>query len=172
MTDSSNVGLAAGLAQAGVTPTQFYYTGYNQAVLDDPSASAALEGAYFPAMYNFTTPNKATKGMLAALGEYAPEVEGIPNLGVFGSYLAMDAMIKGLEVAGQNPTRESFISELREVTGYKGHGLFPSPGLSFMGFGTSAMFPKRSCTDYVQLEDGEFKTVKKKVCGKLISYPA
>lgn len=173
MTDSSNVGLAASLAQAGLQPVQFYYTGYNQAILDDPNAAAALEGAFFPAAPNFTNPTKGVRGMLAALEKYAPDVEGIPNLGVYGSYLAMDVMIEGLRVAGENPTRESFITELRKVTGYRGpDNLFPAPGLSFTGFGTVDMFPERSCNDFVQLVDGKYKTVKRNVCGKLVSYPA
>lgn len=167
--DASDVGLAAGLAQAGYTGKQLYYTGYDQSVLDDPNASAALEGAYFSASPNFTNPPAGVKGMLAALNKYGAKTKGIPSLGVWASYQAVDVLIKGLEVAGQNPTRASFIAGLRKVQNYDGGGLF-SPGLSFTGFATPAMFPKKACQDFVQLKHGKYVTVKKNVCGKLISY--
>ena len=170
LVDASDVGLAAGLTQAGTTAKQFYDTGYDQGVLDDPNASAALEGAYFSASPNFTDPPPGVKGMLAALKKYGAGSKGIPSLGVWASYQAADVMIKGLEVAGQNPTRASFISELRKVENYEGNGLF-TPGVSFTGFGTPAMFPKKSCQDMAQLKNGKFVTAKKNVCGNLISYP-
>ena len=107
--------------------------------------------------------------MLAALNKYGAKIKGIPSLGVWASYQAVDVLIKGLEVAGQNPTRASFIAGLRKVQNYEGNGLF-SPGLSFTGFGTAAMFPKKACQDFAQLKHGKYVTVKKNVCGKLISY--
>jgi hypothetical protein len=36
-------------------------------------------------------------------------------------------MIKGLEVAGKNPTRQSFITNLHNVTGYDADACFPMP---------------------------------------------
>jgi branched-chain amino acid transport system substrate-binding protein len=168
MVDSSDVGLSAALKQAGVTAKQFYFTGYDQSVLDDPNAAQALDGAYFPAAPNFTNPDTATAEMVDALTKYEPTVTGIPSLGVYGSYYAADIMIKGLEVAGANPTRASFISALRGVSNYTGGGLF-SPGISFTGFGTTAMFPAQGCNDFVQLQGDKFVTVGKNVCGKLVA---
>jgi branched-chain amino acid transport system substrate-binding protein len=168
MVDASDVGLAAGLTQGGSTAKQFYYTGYDQGVVDDTNAAAALEGAYFSAAPNFTTPLPGTKGMLAALKKYGAKTTGIPPLGVWSSYQAADVMIKGLEVAGENPTRASFISELRKVSNYDGGGLF-SPPVSFTGFGTVAMLPQKFCQDFAQLKNGKFVIVKKHVCGKLVS---
>jgi len=170
MVDASNVGLAAGLTQAGSKAKQFYYTGYDQGVLDDPNASAALDRAYFSGSPNFTNPPRGVKQMTAALDKYGAKTKGIPPLGVWASYQTMDIMIKGLEVAGENPTRESFISALRKVEGYDGNGLFDPPGVSFTGFGTAAMLPKRACQDFVQLKGGKFVTVKKHLCGNLVSY--
>jgi ABC-type branched-subunit amino acid transport system substrate-binding protein len=169
MVDASDVGLGAALAQAGVTAKTFYYTGYDQSILDDPNASTALEGAYFNAMPNFTNPTSATKSMLAAIRKYAPAVpKGIPSLGVFGSYYAADLMIRGLQLAGQNPTRPAFISKLRAESAYTAGGLIPPVNLA--GFATTAMFPAQTCTDYVQFKGGKFKTVKKNSCGKLFAY--
>lgn len=171
MVDASNVGLGAALQQAGHQLTQLYLTGYDQAVIDDENAVAALEGAHFVAHPNFTKPNAATKGMLAALEEYAPELSGQPTFGVWGSYRAMDVMIKGLEVAGENPTRESFIENMRNVDSYEGRGLF-NPPLKFTGFGTKDMFPSQQCTSYAVLTDGEFEIDPdgERICGELFSY--
>ncbi len=78
MVDASDVGLAAALAQSGSTAKQFYDTGYDQGVLDDPNASAALEGAYFSASPNFTNPPPGVKGMVAALNKYGAGSQGDP----------------------------------------------------------------------------------------------
>jgi len=167
MVDSSDVGLSAALKQGGFTGKQFYYTGYDQAVLDDPNASAALDGDYFPAGLNFTDPTPGVQQMVNALRKYVPQVSGIPSLGVYDSYLSADLMIEGLEAAGANPTRQSFISGLRAVSNYDGHGLYAQAPLSFTGFGTPAMLPQQTCSDYVQLKSGKFVTVTKNLCGTL-----
>jgi len=169
MVDASDVGLSASLKQAGVTAKQLYYTGYDQGVLEDSNASAALDGAYFPASPNFTDPPTGIQQMLNALHTYAPSLQGIPSFGVWGSYMAADVMIEGLEAAGANPTRQSFITSLRAVSNYDGHGLFAQGPLSFTGFGTVAMFSPQMCTDYVELKGGKFVTVAKNICGKLVA---
>ena len=57
----------------------------------------------------------ATNSILAALKQYDTSYPGgDPDYGLLGSYLSTELMIKGLQVAGQNPTRASFI------TGYTG----------------------------------------------------
>jgi branched-chain amino acid transport system substrate-binding protein len=167
MVDASDVGLSAALSQAGITAKAFYYTGFSQAVLDDSNARAALEGAYFPGTPNWAEPTPGLQQMLNALKKYTPESKGIPNLGVTDGYFGVDVMIRGLEAAGQNPTRESFITNLRLVDSYDGHGLFATP-ISFAGFGTKAMFPAETCSDYVQLKNGKFVTAAKNICGKLV----
>jgi branched-chain amino acid transport system substrate-binding protein len=168
MVDSSDVGLSAGLKQAGIDAKQFYYTGFSQSVLDDEEASAALDGAYFPAAPNWVDPPPGVQKMVNALRKYAPSVKGIPSLGLWESYFATDLMIRGLEAAGENPTREAFIENLRKVDNYTGHGLYDDAPLDFTHFGTVDMFPKEACTDFVQLKDGEYVTAAKDVCGKLV----
>ena len=169
MVDSSDVGLSASLKQAGVNAKQFYYTGYDQGVLDDSNASTALDGAYFSASPDFTQPSTGIQQMVNALHQYAPSVTGIPSLGVWESYFSADVMIEGLVAAGANPTRSSFISSLRNVSDYNGHGIFMNPSLSFTGFGTPAMLPQQQCIDYAQLKGGKFVIVAKQVCGNLVA---
>ena len=169
MVDASDVGLSASLKQAGVTAKQFFYTGYDQGVLDDPNASTALDGGYFVGTPNFTDPSAGTQGMLNAFAKYAPSIKGIPSLGVYGSYWATDVMIHGLEVAGENPTRPSFVTNLRAVSGYQGHGIFAPLGVSFTGFATPAMFAPQACSDYMELKGGKYVTAAKQVCGQLVA---
>jgi branched-chain amino acid transport system substrate-binding protein len=174
MVDSADVGLGAALTQAGVTPKAktYYYTGYDQTVLGDPNATAALDGAYFTGTPNFTQPNAGTKAMVATIKKYAPSVpKGIPTLGYWGSYQAADVMIRGLQLAGKNLTREGFITKMRAEANYMGdRGLFAPLGISFTGFPTSAMIPKKLCTDIVQLKSGKYVTVKKNYCGKQLAF--
>jgi len=170
MVDSSDVALAAALQQGGSSNVkQVYYTGYSQDVLSG-AANAAFQNAYVVAGINFTTPSAGTKSMLNAFRKYIPGYTGaIPDLGLYGSYIATDMMIKGLELAGKNPTRPAFISNLRKVTNYTASGVLPTT-VSFGHFGTVAMFPKTSCTYMVQLKGKKFVVAGggKLICGKLI----
>lgn len=65
--------------------------------------------------------------------------------------MAADLMIKGLQLAGKNPTHASFISGLRKDCAYTAGGILASP-TSMCHFGTLAMLPKQLCTYVVQLQ--------------------
>ena len=63
-------------------------------------------------------------------------------------------MIKGLQVAGQNPTRASFMTGLRGVTSYDDEGVLPSPvSFALTQFG---QYPANSCAYFVQLKGTAF----------------
>jgi branched-chain amino acid transport system substrate-binding protein len=172
MVDSSDVALAGALQQGGSSNVKgIYYTGYSNDVITNAAANAAFQNSYVVAGINFTTPSAGTKAMLAAFKKYDPTYTtgDIPDLGLYGSYIATDLMIKGLELAGKNPTRQAFISKMRQVTGYTANGVFPTP-VAFTHFGTLGMFPKSGCTYMVQLKGKKFVVANngKLVCGKLI----
>ena len=138
-----------------------------------PAARTALNGDYFRAQENFTTPNAATQQMLNTLKKYDPSYKGgIPDFGLAGSYLAADLMIKGLQVAGANPTRQSFISNLRQVSSYDAGGIFPSP-TSFAGFGTLSIVPQKICMYYLQLQGTNYVPLNsgQPICGQRIVAP-
>ena len=169
--DASDVALASAVKQAGIKAKGFWFTGYDQSVLDSASARAALDGNYFKTNVNFTPANKATAAMLATMKKYDKAYTGgIPDLGLYGSYMSADLAIKGLQVAGKNPTTASFISNLHKVGSYNaGNGILPAP-VTFKGFATPAMFPKTSCDYYEQLQGSKFVTVTgKAICGKRIT---
>jgi hypothetical protein len=107
--------------------------------------------------------------MLNELRQYTGYKSGIPNLNIVFGYAAADLMIDGLKIAGSNPTRSAFISNLRKVTSWDGEGFFASP-VSFAGFATTAMFPATSCTDYFKITmQGYQPYPKNPVCGSLVA---
>ncbi len=48
-----------------------------------------------------------------------------PNFSQYESWLGADLMIKGLELAGKNPTQAGVIHALRNLKSYNGNGLLP-----------------------------------------------
>jgi ABC-type branched-subunit amino acid transport system substrate-binding protein len=171
LVDQGDIALSTALKQAGVTAKQIYATGYDQDVLDNPQSAAALEGAYVTAGIDFTNPNAGTTAMINTLKQNDPSYKsGIPSLGVYGSYISADVIVRGLQTAGQNPTRTSFISGLRGVTDYTAGGIF-TPPISFGGFGTVDMLPAQTCGSLLQLVGGKFVETNdgKPVCSNRVA---
>ncbi|MBL7499238.1 ABC transporter substrate-binding protein [Frankia sp. CNm7] len=65
-----------------------------------------------------------------AMARYAPELADPNGELALGAYVATDEMIKGLEVAGPCPSRESFIANLRQVHDFDAGGLVAPTDLS------------------------------------------
>ena len=166
-TIQSTVALSEALKQAGAKTKSFFYEGYTQASLDQPQAMKQYDGAYFATTFPTQNPNSATKTMLAALKKYAGYKGGIPDDAPL--YVDGDLMIKGLEVAGKNPTRAAFISNLRKVGNYTAGGLLPS-AITFQHFGTLGMLPTVECETFARAQGDAFVPVDggKPVCGKRI----
>ena len=61
-------------------------------------------------------------------------------------------MVEGLQQAGKNPTRASFIDNLRKVTDWTDSGLATGP-VSFVHFGQN---PPTQCFSYVQFVDKKY----------------
>ena len=101
-------------------------TGYDPAVIGSPSWSS-VQGGYFDTTFRpFDIPNAGTKQMQSALEKYAHfKSSDFPTFSQYESWLGADLMIKGLELAGKNPTRAAVISDLRHLKSYNGNGLLP-----------------------------------------------
>ncbi len=169
--DTSDVAMAQAIKNAGLDAKQLYFTGYDNDVTDNPGAARAMDGAYVQSPYNFTTPNAATRQMLATLKKY-DHFSGVPDIGIYDAYLATDLMIYGLEHAGKNPTRASFIKNLRSVGSYNDGGILPSP-VTFKHFGTVQMLPKTFCNYFVQLQGTTWHVYQNRpICGTLIPSPS
>jgi ABC-type branched-subunit amino acid transport system substrate-binding protein len=172
--DSSDVGLSTAVKQGGINAKQLYFTGYDQTTLQSAASKQAFEGDYFSNYVLLDPSLPANQAMYAAFQKYVPGYHAgdLPDFGLLGSYLATDLMIKGLQVAGRNPTRKSFIQNLRTVTDYNAGGILAS-SISFAGFGTPEMIPQTGCMYFVQLKNGQFVNASpdgKAICANRISY--
>jgi hypothetical protein len=153
-----------------VAPLQ--YTGYDQALLDNPTTVAAAQGGIFEVdQVPVEEKTPATLKEQAAFKKYE-NFTGVPNLDWTMGWLSADLTIVGLEKAGKNPTRASFINAVHTLKGWTGEGLLGEPSdFSLAGFGKAQ--PKSvgiDCDYFVRLVGQKFVPINggKVVCGKNI----
>ena len=92
--------------------------------------------------------------MLAGLKKYDPSYTGgVPDLGAIDGWQVANLTIEGLQQAGTNPTRASFISNLRKVSDWTDNGLAAAP-VSFVHFGQA---PKQACDFFYQFVEQEVR---------------
>lgn len=156
------ISLAVALKQQGVSLKSFAVAG-----LSDPatlrSANGALDGALgqtygtVPVGVNVRSVKTFAAAMKAAgINPYAPAAP----LG----YVGADLFIKGLKVAGQCPTREKFISELRKVTSYDGAGMLPGK-VSFVPNGIMPNGNPITCNWFTAAKGADLVPDAKATCG-------
>ena len=129
MDNNSNFALATALKQAGVKlKVVVFPTGYQPNVIHSP-AWKYLQGDYFDSEFRpFSLPNAGTRQMAAALQKYEHRPPSqFPTYSIYESWLGADLMIRGLELAGKNPTPARVIKSLRGIKSYNGNGLLPEP---------------------------------------------
>jgi branched-chain amino acid transport system substrate-binding protein len=150
------------LAQAGIKPkVAILGQGYQEDILK--ALGSAAEGMTFTlefAPFELNLP--AHKQYLEGLAKVAPgEPRGIQSM---VGWLGAEAFIKGLEVAGKNPTRESFITNLRQVHDYDAGGL-----IAPFDYSTIQQSTER-CYYFVTVKDGKFVPDGKNAkCGKIVT---
>jgi branched-chain amino acid transport system substrate-binding protein len=166
MLDTTDFAIISGARQAGlklVAPISV--TGYGQALLDDASARQAAQGAIFGVdQVPVEERTAATKAEQAAFAQYE-HFTGVPSLSWTAGWTSADLFIKGLEGAGQNPTRSSFLAALHGLKGWTAGGLLPTAAdFSLANFGQAA---PTSCSYYVKLEGTSFVGLNngKVICG-------
>ncbi len=167
MDNNTNFAIITAAKQAGANlKAAVAAAGYGQTLLDDPSAVAAAQGVYFESL--FAPEGPAVDAMKATFTKYAG-FSGVPDIQWASGYVGADLVIKGLELAGKNPTRQSFMNGLRGVTNYTAGGLLPNPAnFSLSEFGTS---PDTACGYFTKLQGSTFVPVPadgKPVCGTKI----
>ena len=170
MDNNTNFAVIAAAKQAGINlKVVVAATGYGQTLLDDPSAVSTGQGAYFvTAGAPIELNTAATRQFKSALAKYEG-FTGIPGFDWYEGWQDADLVIRGLQAAGKNPTRQSFIDNLHKVTGWDAGGLLPAPvDFSLAHFGKAA---PQTCGWYVTLRGTRFVPVPangKPVCGNLI----
>jgi branched-chain amino acid transport system substrate-binding protein len=125
--NDSNYALATALNQAGVKlKAVVFATGYEPSVIKSPVWNT-LQGFYFLSLFRpFSLPNAGTQQMAAALQKYQHfSKTQFPTFGQYESWVGADLMIKGLQLAGPNPTRAGVIKSLRGLKSYNANGLLP-----------------------------------------------
>jgi branched-chain amino acid transport system substrate-binding protein len=127
MDNNSNFALATAMRQAGTKLKAVVFpTGYEPTVINTPAWQDA-QGDYFSTTFRpFSVPNAGTRQMQAALQKYAHfSKSDFPTFGQYEAWLGADLMIKGLQLAGPNPTKSAVIKDLRNLKSYNGGGILP-----------------------------------------------
>jgi ABC-type branched-subunit amino acid transport system substrate-binding protein len=166
MLNTTDFAIMEGAKQAGinlVAPMDF--TSYTQDLLDNPTALAAAQGIIVDvAQVPVEEHTPATEAQQAAFETYE-HFSGVPNLNWTYGWLSADLFIKGMQEAGQNPTRASFLNALRNTTGWTANGLLArSPDFSLKDFGTA---PTTACAYFVQLHGSAYTPLNggQPICG-------
>jgi branched-chain amino acid transport system substrate-binding protein len=167
---SSSLAMATALHQAGLNKVKIVFAaGPTQQIFQNAQDEAAAQNAYFPGVVSSPTyTNAASLAFLALLRKYDPGYKGgIPDLGAADGWVVANLMVKGLQVAGKNPTRKSFITNLQKVNNWTDGGLATGP-VSFAHFGVN---PTTQCFSYVQFVGKKyvpFPKSGKSFCGKAL----
>jgi branched-chain amino acid transport system substrate-binding protein len=165
MDANSNYALAEALQQAGVKlKATLYATGYEPDVINSPAWSA-LQGAYFFSPFRpWSLPNSGTKQMQAAMEKYAHfSKTDFPTFGQYEAWAGADLMIKGMEMAGTNPSRAAVIKDLRGLKSYNVNGLLPGNINYSTIFGHD---PAKTCAWVMQANKTGFTAISSKpTCG-------
>jgi branched-chain amino acid transport system substrate-binding protein len=165
MDTNSNYALATALKQAGVRlKATLFATGYESDVINSP-AWANLQGYYFSSLYRpWALPNAGTKQMQSAMEKYAHFAKSdFPTFSQYEAWAGADLMIKGLTMAGSNPTRAAVIRDLRGLKSYNANGLLPNPINYSTIFGHDE---PQQCTWVMQAKKTGFVAVSSKpICG-------
>jgi branched-chain amino acid transport system substrate-binding protein len=146
--DNSNVALASALRTAGVKPKVMVFpTGFEPSLVKSPAWNS-VQGGYFDTVFRpFQLPNAGTRQMQAALEKYEHFTGSqFPSFAEYESWLGADLMIKGLQLAGKNPTQAGIIHALRNLKSYNGNGLLPYSFNYATNFGHD---PAKSCGWYM-----------------------
>jgi branched-chain amino acid transport system substrate-binding protein len=153
--DNSNFALANALKQDGVKPKVVVFpTGFEPSVVGAPAWSA-LQGGYFTTTFRpFQIPDSGTRQMQAALEKYQHFTPTqFPTFNQYEAWLGTDLMLKGIQLAGKNPTHASVIQALRNLKSYNANGLLPQTLNFSTNFGKD--LPK-SCGWYMIAEKNGF----------------
>src|ERR1035441_25713 len=103
--------------------------------------------------------------MAAALQKYAGFSKSqFPTYSQYESWVGADLMIKGMQLAGKNPTRATVIKDLRGLKSYNANGLLPTTINYSTIFGHD---PAETCAWFMQAQKAGFvATSSQPYCGR------
>jgi branched-chain amino acid transport system substrate-binding protein len=163
---SSSIALGTALRNASLNNVKVLYeVGPDQSITTTAADTAVAQSGFFQSQLSYSTPGGIK--LLGELKKYDPAYKGgTPDLGAEQGWTAADLMITGLEAAGTNPTRSSFISGLRSVTNYTAGGVLATPS----NYSQQGQYPATQCTFMYQLEGKTFLPFPRDgspICGTL-----
>jgi ABC-type branched-subunit amino acid transport system substrate-binding protein len=157
--------VAARMAGVTLNAAISFSPGYDQSLLH--KYGLRIRGtSYYLGYSPFELNTAGHRKFLAAMPRYAPQLQPSTQGGAVSGWIAADMMIRGLQKAGDCPTRTLFIKGLRAVHDYNADGLLPAP----LDLGTSFGQTTR-CFTFVQVsQDGARFDVKQPapMCGRII----
>ncbi|MFM8303047.1 MAG: ABC transporter substrate-binding protein [Actinomycetota bacterium] len=173
LNSSTNLAIVQGLQQNGVRmKANVMATGYGQELLDSPIAAALTPADVFQTGFRpIELGGKGVKQFMKDRKKYTT-LTGVPDWGEYTGYVTCDMFVTGLELAGKDLTRQSFVDGLRTLDDYDGAGLACSPyDFTLENY---AKVAATSCQWYVTVKDGKFvvENKGKPVVGKLVGKPA
>ncbi len=127
MDNNSNYALATSFKQAGVKIKSLVFpTGFEPDVIGSPAWQTVQGGYFLTGFRPAQIPNAGTQQLQAALQKYEGRPPSkFPTFNIYESWLGADLMIKGLQLAGANPTQANVIKDLRNLKSYNGNGILP-----------------------------------------------
>ena len=141
-------------------------TGYEPTLLTQLGQVLAGTTIYLNSVpFELNTP--AQQRLLAAMAQYAPQIQPPNQQSAVDGWLTADLFIRGLQEAGSCPTRADFIRALRNVHNYDGDGLLPAP----VDLSTNLGKPSK-CLEFVRISDDgrSFVPLHPSLrCGKLLT---
>ncbi len=155
---STVLAMVTGLGQSGSKAKSLSFASADSSLFADASAAAAAQNVYYSSIIPpVDTNNAASNTFEANIKAVDPSyvIGTYPSFGTTDAYLGAVLMVEGLQVAGHNPTRQSFITNLAKVTNWNALGLIPI-GVSFNHFGTSE---PSYCSFYVHVQGQAFAAV-------------
>jgi branched-chain amino acid transport system substrate-binding protein len=167
---SFNIALITALQQLGVQlKSGLVVGGYDQSLLEAPGVAKVGPNVGFTSQWEPTAlKTDATTKLMDALAKYANYNKPNPLAGQMYGWMAADLAIKGLSVAGKNPTRKSFIENLRKVTNYDVGGLTAPVDLSKWNYYDSTS--SGNCLYVSAIRNGAFVPLSDKpYCGTEIA---
>ena len=156
------------IVQAGVElKAVIFPAGYGPVALEQ--LGKKIEGASFSVDFvPYQKQLPAHQVVLDALSTYAPKApieNDMTDQATTVGWLSADAFIRGLEEAGNCPTREHFLENLRSVTDYDGGGLLDPP----VDFSSSFGRPYLTCAYFLTVQSGKFVPEEPApLCGEVI----
>lgn len=172
MQPTANFALLEAMRQAGMNVKAYLMDiAPPAAIFQNAAAASAAQGTWVPSHWvPVGLQTSAVKAFQAALLKYAHQTAA-PDENEYDGWAAADLLIKGLQVAGANPTRDSFEKGLRAVTDYNAGGLLVSPANMVTSFGTGAEGPgpySQNCYYYSQYQGTKWVPDTQPICGALV----